>query len=150
MSSIRFRQRSCLLHIFLQKDKGSIAEYAVAAWKKVVPLPDEVSLQDAAATAAQAYTALTFAEEAYNIKNGDVVFIHTVAGGFGLNLTQIAKQRGATVIGSTSTPEKAQIAKENGADHVILYKDEDVVKRVLEITNGEGVHASYDGVGKDG
>ena len=109
-----------------------------------------MSLQDAAATAAQAYTALTFAEEAYNIQKGDVVFIHTVAGGFGLNLTQIAKQRGATVIGSTSTPEKAEIAKENGADHVILYKDEDVVKRVLEITNGEGVHASYDGVGKDG
>ena len=134
----------------VQKDKGSIAEYAVAAWKKVVPLPDEVSLQDAAATAAQAYTALTFAEEAYNIQKGDVVLIHTVAGGFGLNLTQIAKQRGATVIGSTSTPEKAEIAKENGADHVILYKDEDVVKRVLEITNGEGVHASYDGVGKDG
>jgi NADPH:quinone reductase len=56
---------------------------------------------------------------------------------------------GATVIGTTSTPEKAEIAKRHGADHVILYKHEDVVQRVLEITNGEGVHAIFDGVGKD-
>jgi len=65
-------------------------------------------------------------------------------------ITQLAKARGATVIGSTSTEEKAAIAKSNGADHVILYKDEDIVMRVLEITNGAGVHAVYDGVGKDG
>lgn len=134
----------------LQKDKAQLGEYSVAKWKKVVPLPDNVSLHDAAATAAQGYTALAFAEEAYDIKSGDVVFIHTIAGGFGSILTQVAKMRGATVIGSTSTAEKAKIAKENGADHVILYKDEDVAKRVLEITNGEGVHATYDGVGKDG
>jgi len=132
------------------KEKGQLGEYAVSRWKKVVPIPDSVSLQDAAATPAQGYTAIAFAEEAYDIKQGDVIFIHTVAGGFGLLLTQVAKLRGASVIGSTSTPEKAKVAKENGADHVILYKDEDVVKRVLEITNGEGVHATYDGVGKDG
>ncbi|KAH8087143.1 NAD(P)-binding protein [Cristinia sonorae] len=132
------------------KEKAQMAEYAVCRWQRAIPLPETISLQDAAAIPAQLYTALTFAEEAYNIKQGDFVFIHTVAGGFGLNLTQIAKLRGATVIGSTSTQEKAAIAKEYGADHVILYKDEDVVKRVLEITDGQGVHASFDGVGKDG
>ncbi|TCD68763.1 hypothetical protein EIP91_009909 [Steccherinum ochraceum] len=132
------------------KEKGQMGEYSVARWKKVIPLPDNISLQDAAATAAQGYTALAFAEEAYAIQKGDIVFIHTIAGGFGSLLTQVAKLRGATVIGSTSTAEKAGIAKSNGADHVILYRDEDVVKRVLEITNGDGVNASFDGVGKDG
>ena len=62
---------------------------------------------------------------------------------------QISKAKGATVIGTTSTPEKAALAKENGADHVILYKQEDVVKKTLELTNGEGVNVIYDGVGKD-
>ncbi|KAH8097068.1 hypothetical protein BXZ70DRAFT_1000996 [Cristinia sonorae] len=132
------------------KERAQLAEYSVAHWKNVIPVPNTVSLLVAAATPAQAYTALTFVEEAYNIRPGDVVFIHTVAGGLGLNLAQIAKLRGATVIGTTSTPEKAKLAKDNGADHVILYKEEDVVKRVLEITNGEGVHATFDGVGKDG
>lgn len=136
--------------MYLQKEKGQMAEYAVSKWKKVVPIPNAISFQDAAASPAQGYTAIAFAEEAYDIQKGDAVFIHTVAGGFGLLLTQVAKSRGATVIGTTSTAEKAKIAKENGADHVILYKDEDVVKRVLEITNGEGVHATYDGIGKDG
>lgn len=135
---------------FGQKEKGQLGEYSVSLWKKVVPIPDSVSLRDAAATTAQGYTALAFAEEAYEIKPGDIIFIHTVAGGLGMVLTQVAKLRGATVIGTTSTAEKAKIAKENGADHVILYKNEDVVKRVLEITNGEGVHVTYDGVGKDG
>jgi NADPH2:quinone reductase len=64
-------------------------------------------------------------------------------------LCQLAKLRGATVIGTTSTEEKRRLAIENGADHVILYRQEDTVKRVLEITKGEGVHAVYDGVGKD-
>lgn len=64
-------------------------------------------------------------------------------------MAQVAKARGATVIGTTSTPEKAELAKAHGADHVILYKNEDTVKRVSELTNGEGPHAIFDGVGKD-
>ena len=88
-------------------------------------------------------------EEAYNVQKGDIILIHTVAGGLGLLFCQFAKSRGATVIGTTSTEEKAALAKENGADHVIIYKKEDTVQRVLEITNGEGVHAVFDGVGKD-
>ncbi len=87
--------------------------------------------------------------EAYNVSQGDVVLIHTVAGGLGLHLTQYAKHRGATVIGTTSSKEKAEVAKAHGADHVILYTSENTVDRVLELTNGEGVHAIFDGVGKD-
>lgn len=129
---------------------GTFAEYISVPWTKVFPLPQKVSVKVAAAAVAQGSTAVTFVQEAYDIKSGDVIFIHTVAGGLGLLLTQLAKARGATVIGTTSTPKKAEMAKSVGADHVILYKDEDVVSRVLEITNGAGVHAVYDGVGKDG
>ena len=75
--------------------------------------------------------------------------MHTVAGGLGLLFAQLIKARGATVIGTTSTPEKAEIAKAYGADHVILYKQEDTVQRVLELTHGTGVDAIFDGVGKD-
>ena len=87
--------------------------------------------------------------EAYNVQKGDVILVHTVAGGLGLLFTQYAKTRGAIVIGTTSTPEKAELAKRFGADHVILYTKENTVERVLELTNGEGVHVVYDGVGKD-
>ena len=75
--------------------------------------------------------------------------MHTVAGGLGLLFAQLIKARGATVIGTTSSREKAEVAKRHGADHVVLYKEEDTVKKVLEITRGEGVHAVFDGVGKD-
>ncbi|KAI0785393.1 NAD-P-binding protein [Irpex lacteus] len=85
-------------------------------------------------------TAITQMTESYNVKKGDTILIHTVAGGLGLLFTAYAKLRGAT---------KAEIAKSYGADHVILYTKENTVQRVLEITKGEGVHAVYDGVGKD-
>ena len=94
-------------------------------------------------------TALTFVTEAYNVRAGDTVLVHTVAGGLGLLFAQLIKARGATVIGTTSTPAKAAVARAHGADHVILYTQEDTVARVLELTNGEGVHAIFDGVGKD-
>lgn len=94
-------------------------------------------------------TVLTQMTETYEVKKGDILLIHTVAGGLGLLFTAYAKYCGAIVIGTTSTPEKAALAKSYGADHVILYPIENTVERVLEITNGEGVHAVYDGVGKD-
>lgn len=103
----------------------------------------------AAASLIQGVTAISFMEEAYNVQKNDVILIHTIAGGLGTLMCQIAKSRGAVVIGTTSTKEKAEFAKKNGADHVILYKEEDTVTRVLEITKGEGVHAIFDGVGKD-
>ena len=125
------------------------AEYIAVPWAKVFPLPANVSLLTGAAATLQGLTAVSFAEEAYRIQPGDFVLVHTVAGGFGLLLAQLAKRAGATVIGTTSTPEKAALARQHGADHVILYKQEDTVQRVLELTNGEGVHAIFDGVGKD-
>lgn len=87
--------------------------------------------------------------EAYEVKKGDTIFIHTIAGGFGLIAAQYAKSRGATVIGTTSTDAKAELAKAHGADHVILYTKEDTVQKALELTNGVGVDAVFDGVGKD-
>jgi NADPH2:quinone reductase len=112
-------------------------------------VPESVSLATAGAAVLQGLTAVTFMTEAYNVKAGDTVLVHTVAGGLGLLFAQIAKARGATVIGTTSSEAKAKIAKEAGADHVILYRNEDTVKRVMEITGGKGVEAAFDGVGKD-
>ncbi|KIJ22213.1 hypothetical protein PAXINDRAFT_165455 [Paxillus involutus ATCC 200175] len=125
------------------------AEYVSVPWKTVYPVPDSVSALTAVAAVLQGVTAISFMEEAYNVQKDDIILIHTVAGGLGLLFCQLAKSRGATVIGTTSTEEKAALAKQNGADHVILYKKENTVQRVLEITNGEGVHAVFDGVGKD-
>ncbi|KIJ97894.1 hypothetical protein K443DRAFT_104850 [Laccaria amethystina LaAM-08-1] len=115
----------------------------------VSPVPESVSTRTAAAALLQGLTAVSFVEEAYPVKKGDTILIHTAAGGLGLLLTQLAKNIGATVIGTTSTAAKAELAKANGADHVILYPVEDTVKRVLEITNGVGVDGVFDGVGKD-
>ncbi|KAF8743674.1 hypothetical protein AX14_001206 [Amanita brunnescens Koide BX004] len=128
---------------------GTHATYISVPWEYVYPVPESVSTRTAAASTLQGLTAVSFVEEAYNIQKGDIIFIHTVAGGLGLLLCQLAKMRGAIVIGTTSTEDKAKLARANGADHVILYRQEDTVQRVLEITNGEGVHAVYDGVGKD-
>ena len=77
------------------------------------------------------------------------MLVHTVAGSVGLFFAQLVKARGGTVIGTTSTSEKAAVAKSHSVDHVILYKSENVAERVLEITGGLGVHAIFDGVGKD-
>ena len=137
------------IHNTMQQSSGGHAEYMSIPWKNVHPVPDTVSTRTAAAVLLQGLTATSFTEEAYNVQKGDVILIHTVAGGLGLLLSQIAKSRGATVIGTTSTEEKATLARQNGADHVIIYKQENTVQRVLEITNGEGVHAVFDGVGKD-
>jgi NADPH2:quinone reductase len=117
-------------------------------WSSVYIVPDSISSQLAVASIVQGLTALTFLTEAYSVSPGDRVLIHTVAGGLGLLMSQIAHNRGALVIGTTSSKDKASLAKQNGADHVILYKEEDTVKRVLEITEGKGVDVIYDGVGK--
>lgn len=128
---------------------GSFAQYVSVPWINVLTIPENVSTVTASAALTQGLTAITFMTESYDVKKGDIILVHTVAGGLGLIFAQYAKLRGATVIGTTSTKEKAELAKENGADHVILYKDEDTVQRVLEITGGKGVDAVFDGVGKD-
>ncbi|KAJ7754975.1 hypothetical protein DFH07DRAFT_1061108 [Mycena maculata] len=128
---------------------GIHSDYGSVPWKGVHMLPSGVSTRTAAAALSQGTTTLSFIEEAYKVQKGDTILVHTVAGGLGPLFAQLIKARGATVIGTTSTKEKAELAKANGADHVILYKDEDTVQRVLELTNGVGVDAVFDGVGKD-
>jgi len=128
---------------------GSHATYISIPWQYVFPVPESVSTKVAAAALLQCLTAVTFSEEAYKVKKGDTILVHTVAGGLGLLFSQLGRRIGATVIGTTSTQAKADLATANGADHVILYPVEDTVKRVLELTNNEGVDAIFDGVGKD-
>ena len=134
-----------------QNFRGTDAEYIAIPWDKIFPIPLDSGIETrfAAAGFVQATTVLTFMNEAYDVKKGDTVFIHTIAGGFGLLAAQYAKFKGATVIGTTSTDAKAELARAHGADHVILYTKEDTVQRVSEITNGAGVEVVFDGVGKD-
>ena len=134
-----------------QNFRGTNAEYVAIPWDKIFPIPPDSSVdtRTGAAGFVQATTVLSFMAEAYEVKKGDTILIHTVAGGFGLIAAQYAKYKGATVIGTTSTDAKAELARAHGADHVILYTKEDTVQRVLEITNGVGVEAVFDGVGKD-
>ncbi|KLO09276.1 NAD(P)-binding protein [Schizopora paradoxa] len=129
--------------------QGSLAEYISVPWHQVHPLSPSIDLLSASAALLQGLTALTFMCEAHNVQKGETILIHTVAGGLGLILAQIAHARGAIVIGTTSSQEKAELAKKHGVDHVVLYTREDTVRRVLELTNGEGVNAVFDGVGKD-
>ncbi|ORY25758.1 hypothetical protein BCR39DRAFT_543276 [Naematelia encephala] len=129
----------------------SFAEYLVAPVGKVAPLPDFVKPEDGPAYATTAFTAAALVKESYPIQKGDWVLVRAAAGGVGTLLSQLSKHLGASVIGTTSSPEKAKIAKENGADHVLLTTDssESNVKKLLELTGGKGVHVVYDGVGKD-
>ncbi len=114
----------------------------------IYSIPDDIPTRVAAAALLQGLTALAQVTESYSVQKGDTVFVHTVAGGVGMLLAQMAKARGATVIGTTSTPEKAELAKAHGADHVILYKNENTVGRTLELTDGKGANVIYDGVGR--
>jgi NADPH:quinone reductase len=127
-----------------------LSKWAPVFWP-TVRVPDSISciLRSLLTPFHTGITTVTLMTEAHNVQKGEIILVHTVAGGLGLHFTAYAKSRGATVIGTTSTPEKAEIAKSYGADHVILYTKENTVQRVLEITNGEGVHAVFDGVGKD-
>ncbi len=124
----------------------SYAERVVADPMQLVRVPDGVSSDLAAAGLLQGITAHYLAHDSYPIQKGDWVLVHAAAGGVGLLLTQIAKQLGAHVIGTTSSENKAQLAREAGADEVLGY--EDFATRAREIAGGGGVAAVYDGVGK--
>jgi len=132
-----------------QTTPRSFQEYIAQPWVNALPVPLTVSTRSAAAIALSGFTALTFVTEAYAAKAGEWVLVHAAAGGLGTVLCQILSARGVHVIGTTSTPQKAEIAKSNGAEAVIVTTQEDTIKRVLELTNGEGVHGIYDGIGKD-
>ena len=128
--------------------RGSYAEYAVVPQQFLVELPAAVSFENGAAVMLQGMTAHYLTHSTYPLKAGDTCLIHAAAGGAGLMLVQIAKIAGATVIGTVSTTEKAQLAKDNGADHIIFYTEQDFVTEVKRITNGKGVNVVYDSVGK--
>ncbi len=125
---------------------GSYAEKVGAKRRALVPIPDDVSSEIAAAAMLQGMTAHYLAADSYPVQAGDWVVVHAAAGGVGLLLTQLAKLRGGRVIATTSTEEKAALARGAGADEVIGY--EGFAERVRELTGGEGAAAVYDGIGK--
>ncbi len=127
---------------------GAYAEYALAPISNLVPLPDQITFESAAALMLQGMTAHYLALSAFPIQKGNRVLIHAAAGGVGQLLVQIAKKMGALVIATVSTEEKGRIARDCGADEVIIYSRQDFEAEVLKITNGEKVDAVYDGVGK--
>jgi NADPH:quinone reductase len=128
--------------------RGTYAEQAVAPVSQLVRVPDGVTSDQAAAALLQGMTAHYLAHSAYPIRTGETVLIHAGAGGTGLLLTQIAKKRGARVITTVSTEEKAALSRAAGADEVILYTQHDFADEVKRITNGEGLPVVYDSVGK--
>jgi NADPH2:quinone reductase len=115
---------------------------------RAIPLPDSISSKTAAAILLKGMTA-EFLSRMWPLGPGDTVLVHAAAGGVGGILTQWLKHLGCTVIATVGSPEKAQIAKAHGCDHVILYRDEDIAQRVRDITEGKGVRIVYDSVGKD-
>jgi len=128
--------------------KGSYAEYAVVPADKAVKVPEGVDLRLAAAAMLQGMTAHYLTHTTYPLEEHDVALIHAAAGGVGSLLVQMAKLRGAHVIGTASTPEKVERAGKLGADEMILYSEVDFSEQVERITAGEGVDVVYDGVGR--
>jgi NADPH2:quinone reductase len=128
---------------------GAYAQYAAVPAARLVVLPQGVSTKQGAAIMLQGMTAHYLACSTYPLKNGDTCLVHAAAGGVGLILCQIAKLRGAKVIGTVSTEEKAKLAREAGADETILYTKQDFAAEVKRITGGKGLQVVYDSVGKD-
>ena len=127
---------------------GSYAELAVVPLSKLVPLPEGVSAEIGAAVMLQGMTAHYLATSTFALRKGDRCLVHAAAGGVGLLLVQIAKMRGAIVIATAGTEEKAALAREAGADHVILYTSQDFVAETKRVTDGKGVNVVYDSVGR--
>lgn len=126
---------------------GSVcAEYGVVAADRIVPVPDAVSFEQAAAVLLQGMTAHALTQSVYAVQPGDYVLIHAASGGVGLNLVQMAKQRGGIVIGTVSSAGKAEAVRAAGADHILEYAD--FAAETLRITGGAGVQVIYDGVGQ--
>lgn len=128
--------------------RGSYAQYHVVSADKVVAIPDGVSAREAAALMLQGMTAHYLACSTFPLRTGHRALVHAAAGGVGLLLVQIAKNRGATVYGTVSTKEKAKLAEEAGADEIILYTEQDFEAEIRRLTGGEGVDVVYDSVGR--
>lgn len=128
--------------------QGADANYTVVPAAKLIPVPAGLDLPLAAAALLQGMTAHFLTHSTFPLKKGDTTLIHAAAGGVGLLLVQMAKKLGATVIGTTSTEEKAQLVREAGADHIILYTQTDFESETKRLTDGRGVDVVYDSVGK--
>ena len=128
---------------------GTYAEYQVVPVERLVKLPDQLSFQDAAAIFDHGLTAHYLSTTTFPLNKGHRVLIHAAAGGVGSLLVQFAKRLGATVFGTVSTPQKADLIKSLGADEAIRYRDVDFVDAILNLTDGQGIDAVYDSVGKD-
>ena len=127
----------------------SYATHALVPVVRLIPIPDDLSLEQAAAGMNQGFLAYAFTHFTYPVKPGDWCLIQAAAGGIGLLLCQMAKIRGGNVIGVTSTESKAIFVKQAGADEVIISTQADIAKEARRITEGRGVNVVYDGVGKD-
>ena len=127
--------------------KGSYAELAVVSAERVIAIPEGVSTETAAAVMLQGLTAHYLATSVYALQPGDTCLVHAAAGGVGLLLCQVAKRRNAIVLGTVSSEEKAALARQAGADEVILYTKQDFVAEVARITGGKRAQVVYDSVG---
>jgi NADPH2:quinone reductase len=127
---------------------GAYAEQAVVPAWQLVKLPTSLDFSSAAAAMLQGMTAHYLTHSTYAIQRGDTILVHAAAGGVGLLIIQMAKRRGARVIGTVSTAEKAQLARSAGADEVILYTQADFEAEVKKLTDGKGLPVVYDSVGK--
>ena len=143
VSEVKVGHRVAYAHVL-----GAYAEYAAVPAERLVVLPNGVSTKQGAAAMLQGMTAHYLATTTYPLKPGDTCLVHAAAGGVGLLLCQIAKLRGARVLGTVSTEEKAQLAREAGADEVILYAREDFEAAVKRLTGDAGLQVIYDSVGK--
>ena len=128
---------------------GSYAEYAAVPASRLVKIPDELDFEQAAAAMLQGMTAHYLVHSSYPLKKGETALIHAAAGGVGLLLVQMSKKIGARVIATAGTHEKAQLARDAGADECIVYTEADFETETRRLTNGDGVHVVYDGVGKE-
>lgn len=127
--------------------RGAYAEFAAVPAAVLIPIPDGVSFEDAAAVMLQGMTAHYLTHSTFPLKPGHTALIHAAAGGTGGLLVQMAKMLGARVIGTAGSPEKAEIARASGADEVILYREHDFQQETRRLTGGAGVDVVYDSVG---
>ena len=127
---------------------GSYAQYAAVPAARLVKIPDELDFEQAAAAMLQGMTAHYLLYSTYPLKKGETALIHAAAGGVGLLLVQMAKRIGARVIGTAGTQEKAQLARDAGADECIVYTEADFETETRRLTDGKGVEVVYDGVGQ--
>jgi len=128
---------------------GAYASERVLPAERAIKLPDGISYEQAAAMMLKGMTARYLLRSVYKVEKGSTILMHAAAGGVGLIICQWASSLGATVIGTVGSKEKAELAKANGCHHVILYREEDFIARVKEITGGKLCDVVYDGVGKD-